>query len=229
MVSFKKLREMVQVKGNGNIVSKTYPVSSYLRLHIANRGITELIQSSEEKVEIEMDENLISYFEVANAGRTLYVTTDGKIRTPHFTKSVVRIYMRQLNNLVIRCDGGDVVTPNPITLATPLDLLVQSVGTVRLNLNAPSLKVVLQAQGDTHLMGDCGVVSIKNQSQGNLLAKELFCSELTLKNQAQGNVEVFADKKISIKHAGQGYVHYYGNGALVDVKQYGEGEVRHAE
>ncbi len=218
---------MVQVKGNGNIVSKTYPISSFLRLHIAVRGITELIQSEEEKVEVEMDENLLDHFEVGNAGRTLFVSTDGKLRRPIYTSCTVRIYFRQLEDLVIRCDAGNVVTTSRMVLQSPLDLKVQSVGNVTLNLSTPQLKAVLQMEGDVTLMGDCGTVDIRTQSEGNLMAKELFCSELKLKNQSQGNIDVFADKKIWISHFGQGYIHYYGDAALMDVKQYGEGEVKH--
>jgi hypothetical protein len=229
MVSFKKLREMVQVKGNGNIVSKTYPISSFLRLHIAVRGVTELIQSNEEKVEVELDENLAQYFDVQNAGRTLFVSTEGKILRANYTKVVTRIYFRQIDHLVVRCEGGNVICPKPLMLNSPLDVKIQSEGNTSLNLNAPQLKVVIQAQGDTTLMGDCGIVEIKNQSEGHLHARDLFTSELKLNNAAQGNVEVFADKKISIRHAGEGYIHYYGNAQLMDVRQYGTGEIKHCE
>jgi hypothetical protein len=227
MVSFKKLRQMVQVKGNGNIVSKVFPVSSFLRLHIGVRGMTELIQSEEEKVVVEMDENLLDHFEALNSGRTLFVTTDAKVRTPMFTKSIVRIYLRQLDQLVLRSDHGDVITPQQITLATPLEIKVQAVGSTQLNIHSPQLKVSLQGKGDCTLSGKCGVVNINNQNDGHLFAKELVADELTLRNQADGNVEVCASEKISIFHTGTGFVHYYGNAQLLDVKQNGIGEVRH--
>jgi Putative auto-transporter adhesin, head GIN domain len=227
MVSFKKLRQMVQVKGNGNIVSKSFPISSFLRLHIAVRGVTELIQSQEEKIEVEMDENLLEHFEVGNAGRTLYVSTEGKMRTPLFTKAIVRIYFRQIDQLVIRCDGGDVITPQPIRLVSPLDLKVQSIGMTTLNIQAPQLKVVLQSEGDCKLAGECVLVNIKNQSEGHLFAKDLHAHELILRNQADGNVEVFASEKISIFHSGTGYVHYYGDAQLMEVRHHGQSELRH--
>lgn len=227
MVSFKKLRQMVKIQGNGNIVSKVFPVSSFLRLHIAVKGVTELIQSQEEKVEVEMDGNLVDCFSATNAGRTLYISTEGSLRTPVYTTAVVRIHFRQIDHLVVRCEGGNVTCPKPITLQTPLDVKVQSEGNTTLNLSVPQLKLVAQTQGDITLLGDCGSVDIKTQSEGHLYARELFASELTLRNASQGNVEVFADKKISITHAGHGYVHYYGDAQLMDVKQYGHGEVRH--
>lgn len=227
MVSFKKLREMVQVKGNGNVVSKEYPVSSFLRLHIAVNGVTELIQSQEEKVEVEMDGNLLEYFGAYNSGRTLYISTEGTLRKPVFTQARVRIYFRQIDHLVIRCEGGDVRCPAPLVLQSPLDLTIQSAGNTQLNLQAPQVKALMQATGDVTLSGDCGVVEIKTQSVGNLYARELFASELTLKNSSVGNVEVFADKKIWLTHSGQGHIHYYGDAQLMDVKQWGQGEVRH--
>jgi hypothetical protein len=229
MVSFKKLRQMVQVKGNGNIVSKAYPVSSFLRLHIAVKGVTELIQSNEEKVEVEMDENLLDCVDVTNSGRTLFVTVAGKLRTPVFTKAVVRIYFRQIDHLVVSNEGGDVLCPQPISLNSPLDVKLQTEGNTHLHVNVPQLKLVTQSEGDLTLIGDCGLVELKNQSEGNLNARELFASELTLRNSGQGNVEVFADKKISIFHSGEGYIHYYGSAQLMDVKQHGDGEVRHCE
>src|ERR1035441_4102995 len=108
MVNFKKLRQMIEVKGNGNIVSKEIPVSSFLRLHISGKGLIELIQSQDEKVIVETDENLVDCFDAQNSGSTLYVSVDGKLRKPVFTKCVVKVYFRQLDALVIRCSGGDV-------------------------------------------------------------------------------------------------------------------------
>jgi hypothetical protein len=229
MVSFKKLRQMVQVKGNGNLISKTYPVSSFLRLHIAVTGLTELIQSEEEKVEVELDENLVDYFSAVNSGSTLFVTTEGVLRTPVFTRAVVRIYLRQLDHLVVRCEGGDVVCPQLIHLQSPLDVKVQTEGNTELNFQSPQLKVMLQAEGNVTLKGRSGIVDIKNQSEGHLFAKDLIAKELTLKNQALGNVEVFAEEKISISHSGQGYIHYYGSAQLMKIQQHGDGEVKHCK
>ncbi len=229
MVSFKKLRQMVQVQGNGTMVSKTFQVSSFLRLHVAVKGLTELIQSDEEKVEVEMDENLAEYFSAVNSGSTLFVTTEGVLRTPVFTRAVVRIYLRQLDHLVVRCEGGDVVCPQLIHLQSPLDIKVQTEGNTELNFQTPQLKVLLQAEGNVTLKGRSGLVDIKNQSEGHLFAKDLLAKELTLKNQAQGNVEVFAEEKISISHSGQGYVHYYGPAQLIYIQQHGDGEVKHCK
>src|ERR1043165_7144430 len=111
MVNFKKLRQLIQTKGNGNIVKKEIGVSSFLRLHISIKGDTEIIQSDEEKVVIEADENLQDYFEVVNSGKTLYITSGNTLWIPLFTRLSIKIYCRQMN-MLYNASHGDVFSGN---------------------------------------------------------------------------------------------------------------------
>jgi hypothetical protein len=222
MVSFKKLRQMIEVKGNGNVVSREVSVSSFIRLHISGHGLVELYQSDEEKVIIEADENLQEYFDIQNSGRTLYVSAGAK-----FTKCIIRIYCRQMDVLYVRNEKADLICPQEIALVNPVEIKVQSVGNTSLNINAPAIKILSQCEGNVAIKGKCESIEIKNQGQGDFSSKELLADKLSLKNMAQGNVEVFAGKEITISHFGHGYIHYYGNAVLKDVKQYGQGEIKH--
>lgn len=227
MISFKKLRKMIEVKGNGNVVSREISVSSYIRLHVSGHELVELYQSDEEKVVIETDENLQEFFEVANSGRTLYVSAGAKFKKPVYTKCVIRIYCRQLDVIYIRNEHADLVCPQEISLINPLDITIQSVGNTSLNFNAPSIKMLCQSEGNVSIKGKCESIDIKTQMQGDFNSRELIADKLKIKNMAQGNVEVFAEKEITISHYGEGYIHYYGNATLKDVKQYGSGEIKH--
>lgn len=227
MVNFKKLRQMIEIKGNGNIVSREVSVSTFTRLHIGCRGTIELHQSDEEKVVFEADENLQEFFAVANAGRTLFVAAEAKFRRPVFTSCVIKIFLRQMNILYVRNEGGNVVCPAEILLSQPLEIKIQSVGNTELNLVVPSIRILCQTEGNVTLRGACEKIDIKNQSQGNFNSAHLKAGDLSIKNMAQGNVELYAEKSISIKHYGEGYVHYYGPGAIKDVVQYGDGEIKH--
>jgi len=229
MVNFKKLRQMIEVKGNGNIVSRQVPVSSFVRLHLAATGIIELIQSNEEKVVIETDENLQDYFEVVNSGRTLYISSEAKFRKPVFTRCHTRVYLRQLNTLLVRFDGGELICPDSITLSEPLEVKIQSVGNTSLYINAPAIKLLSHCQGNVVIKGACGYIDINNKSEGNFSSKELMAETLSIKNMSEGNVDLFAANHIAISHFGQGDVHYYGNAVLKDVKQYGDGQISHVE
>jgi hypothetical protein len=227
MVNFKKLRQMIEIKGNGNIVSKEIKVSSFIRLHLSGKGTIALYQSDEEKVIIETDENLQEYFVAENSGRTLYVSAEAKFRKPVYTRCTIKVFLRQIDVLYVRNDNADVVCPDEISLVNPIEIKVQSVGNTELNINAPAIKILCQSEGNVLLKGKCGRIDIKNQSEGDFISTGLIADELAIKNMAEGNVELFANKTITISHYGEGYVHYAGNAVLKDVKQYGKGEIKH--
>jgi hypothetical protein len=228
MVNFKNLRQMIAVKGNGNIVTREIPVSSFIRLHLGVHGSVELIQSSEEKVVIEADENLIDYFEAVNSGRTLYVSSEAKWWIPSFTKGLVKVYFRQLDK-IRNCCHGHVYSSTPIQLTTPLEVKIQSHGDTDLELDVPALNLIMQCHGDVTLKGKCGQFEIKDQAHGNLKCRELKAQSVNINNMSHGDIDLFADESISIKHMGHGHIHYYGKGILKDIRQYGNGEIKHMD
>lgn len=217
---------MIEVKGNGNIVSREINVSTFIRLHLSGRGVIELHQGDEEKVVIETDENLQEYFSVENSGQTLYVSAEAKFRRPVYTSCVIKVFLRQMNTLFIR-NEGDVVCPDEISLSQPLEVKVQCEGNTTLNLIVPSIKLLCQAEGNVTLRGACEKMDLKNQSQGHFNSVHLKAGDVTIKNMAEGNVDLYAEKTIRMKHYGQGYIHYYGAATVNDVVQYGEGEIKH--
>jgi len=229
MVNFKKLRNANAIKGNGNIVSKEISVSTFVRLHLGCTGTIELHQGEEEKVIIEADENLMEHCAATNAGRTLYVSTREKIKQPAFSSCVVKVYFRQLNVLYVRNEQGHVVCPGEITLTEPLEIKVQSVGQTELWLNAPSVKILCQAQGNTILKGSAGKLEIRNQGYGDFDSSQLKAAELSIRNQGFGNVLLQASEAITISHYGHGFIHYSGNAVVKDIKQYGHGEVKRVQ
>jgi hypothetical protein len=227
MVNFKPLRQIIEVEGNGNVISREIPVSSFIRLHISGKGLIELHQSDEEKVIVETDANLQEFFSVINSGRTLYVSAETKMRKPAFTVCKVKIYLRQIDVLYVRNENADLICANQIALSNPLEIKVQSVGNTELDINAQAIKILCQSEGNILLKGRCESLSVKNQSQGDFNSKDLIADRVTIKNMALGNVQLFADREIRIKHFGEGYIHYSGKAIVRDVRQYGDGEIRH--
>lgn len=220
---------MIEVKGNGNIISREIQVSSFIRLHVSGKGLVELYQSDEEKVIVETDENFQEFFSVANSGRTLYVSAETKLKKPVYTVCKIKIYLRQIDVLYIRNDHANLICGNQITLSNPVEIKVQSVGNIELDINAPAIKILCQCEGNILLKGKCESLTIKNQSQGDFDSKNLIADRVTINNMAQGDVQLYADREIRIKHFGQGYIHYSGKAIMKDVRQYGDGEIKHVD
>jgi len=222
----KKIKAMFQVHGSGNMTTQERTVSSFIKLHLHFHGKATIVQSDEEKVVVECDDNLQEHVGTMNSGRTLYVVEESGIKKPLFTKLHVTIYVRNIDTLR-NSMAGEVETQGPIRSTSPFELVVDALGESRIELDVPALKCLLRCNGDTHLSGKSGTTLIKNQANGNLFARELNAASLTLKNMANGNVEVRAEEQIIIKHMGNGYVHYYGPAVLKDVNMMGTDNVRH--
>jgi len=227
-MNFKKLRTMIKVKGNGEIISAERSVSSFIRVHVSVSGMVELIQSDEEKVIIEADENLHEYIEVVNSGRTLYITMDGKWRIPDFTTLKVKVYYRQVFTIYNGCVNGTLTCANTLTSSQPVEIKIYSdKSNSKLNINAPAIKLVTACVGDVEIEGSCNTLEVNAKSQGNLYARQLIAKNTILKNYSQGNLEIYADETLTISNYGEGNISYWGNGILRDIKQYGNGEVKH--
>jgi hypothetical protein len=226
MFSFKQLRQLMQVQGSGTLAVRTQAVSSFTRLHLSVHGTVELRQSTEEKVVIEADDNLLDHVSVTNAGRTLYVTSEDKLRRPAYSQLRVTVHLRQLQHLDI-ASQGHVICPEPLLAVEPLEIKIQSVGNTQLLLQADALSLYSACQGKVEVAGTAGEVKIKNLSDGDLDCGQLAAQHLQLRNLGTGNVQLHAEQTIRIQHLGAGSVHYAGPARLLDVRHYGAGEIRH--
>jgi hypothetical protein len=229
MVNFKPLRQMIEVKGNGNIISREIKVSSFIRLHLSGKGSVELYQSDEEKVIIETDENLQEFVWATNSGRTLYVSAESKLRKPVFTVCTIKIYIRQIDVMHIRNENSNLICGNQLAVTGPVEIKVQSAGNTELDINAPAIKILCQSVGNVMLKGKCDNLIVKNQAIGDFNSRDLIAGRVSIQNSAVGNVLLYAEKEITIKHSGVGYIHYAGKAILKDVLQHGVGEIKHMD
>ncbi len=227
-MNFKKLRQFIAVKGNGNLTSEERLVSSFLRLHISIPCSLELIASEEEKIVVTTDENLQSFVGVVNSGRTLYVSSNKMLKISEFTSLKIQVYTRQLDTLNIGTNGNVIMT-EAYECVAPLDIKVESAGNTELLLSAPSIKLNIQSHGDFKIKGACTDLTVKTQSHGDFDAKELHAQNVVFNTQSKGNAWLYGSETLKIKHSADGFVHYYGNGILKDVLHHGTGEVKHCK
>ncbi|MES2284065.1 MAG: DUF2807 domain-containing protein [Bacteroidota bacterium] len=221
---------MVSIQGNGNIITKEIIVSSFLQLHLSISHEIEIHHSNEEKVVIEMDENLQDYIDVSNSGRTLYVTTDtGIFKKSLFTKCKVKVYYRQLNVINIANENADFDCKELLNFPNDIEINIQSVGNTKLRINAPGIKFINKCIGNVIFEGKCHFIDIKHDGIGTLNTKELIADEVVMKHRGVGEINSFANDSITISHSGVGNIFYYGSAILKDIKQHGAGIIQHKE
>jgi Putative auto-transporter adhesin, head GIN domain len=228
-MSFKRLRQLISVTGNGDLTERTYTVSSFLRLHLTLGGTVEIIKSDEEKVIITTDENLHTYISATNSGRTLYLATHSKLQAPIFTSLNIQIFVRQLDTIYIASSGDAFIMEKMYQNDVPLDIKIQSEGDTILQLSAPQMRLSTQCNGNIVITGVCDDLNARIQNEGDFDAKGLQAKKVQFTTHSNGNALISASESLVIKHFASGYIHYFGNGRLNDIKHFGKGEVKHCQ
>ncbi len=218
---------MIELKGDAKIGTKEIPVSSFLRIHVLAAGTVEMIQSEEEKVVLEADENLIPYIEVSNSGRTLYISAESSFRKLSFSSCRIKIFLRQVDTICISHAQASVCSETGISSSFPLDIKVQEASQFSMPLYCPSVAILHQAVGPVCLTGKCQYLSVKVLGEGNFDARHLQAEELQAKITSDCDVKLHAERQLEITQLGDGTVHYSGPAVLRDLNQRGDGIVRH--
>ncbi len=204
-VTVKKWRRILAEKGSGNVVIKTINVLPFTQLHLYTNCNVALVQSDEEKVVIEMDDNLIDSINVDNATHALYVNSKKRIHVPTFTQGKITIYFRQLEAIYMTTHG-DVSTYSPLILSHAFVLKMVCHGDTMFDVSAPEMKINATNHGDFSLHFRGQKLEMNNISSGD----------------SRLNIEV---EQVELVQEGHGDLFLSGNGSSLNVANSGHGDV----
>jgi Holliday junction resolvase len=130
---------VTRVEGSGNLTTKTFDFSDFIRVEAANGIQLEISYSSTYNIEITADDNVIEYIEVSKSGNTLRVkpkrntafrsaTMIAKVAMPHLLQLDLsggsEAYITEFHSsddLSVKLSGGShingFITPSDITVA----------------------------------------------------------------------------------------------------------------
>lgn len=187
------------IEGNGNLVTKEVPVSSFESLKASGVYELKLSQAGKESVKIEADENLQQYFNVHNEGRQLVIEMKDLKDKNLKLKNKMRVYLsfKTLKELDLKT-VGNVTADAPLTFAD-LDIKNKSVGKIDLDLTAAALTLSNNSVGEVTLSGKAQSAVITNRGVGHLKAGGFVVQTLNIDNSGVGGAEVNAEKGLTVK------------------------------
>lgn len=192
-------KETETIEGNGKLVTKEVPVSSFESLKASGVYELKLSQGSTESVKIEADENLQPYFNVHNEGKQLVIEMKDTKNKNWKMKDKMRVYVtfKNLKEMDLKTVGS-VNAETPLTFAN-LDINNNSVGHVDLNLSANTLTLKNSSVGKVKLEGKAQNAVVTNSGVGNLQAGSFVVQTMSIDNSGVGGAEVNAEKELKVK------------------------------
>jgi hypothetical protein len=192
-------QERETIEGNGNLVTRDVPVTSFEALKANGVYELKLSQGDKETVKIEADENLQQYFDIRTEGKTLLVDMKGLKNKNLKNKNKMRVHVtfKQLKALDLSTVGS--VAAEKELNFSDLDFSNASVGKVQLQLTANTVRFKNSSVGSVQLTGKAQNAVFTNSGVGSLDAGSFVVQTMNITNSGIGGATVNAEKELKVK------------------------------
>lgn len=191
--------ERETIEGNGKLVTRDVPVSSFDELNASGVYELKLLQGDKEAVKVEADENLQQYITVHNEGSKLVIDMKSMKNKNLKNKNKMRVYVtfKKLKALELSTVGS--VNAEKELSFSDLEIKNASVGKVDLHLSANTLKFNNTSVGEVKLAGKAQNAVFTNHGVGSLDAGNFVVQTMNIENNGVGGATVNAEKELKVK------------------------------
>jgi hypothetical protein len=199
------------LEGNGKLVTKEVPVSSFDALKASGIYELKLSQGSKETVKIEADENLQELFQVRNEDNKLVIDMKKMKNKSLKSKNKMKVYVtfKKIKEMELSTVGN--VGSEEQLAFDDLAMKNKSVGNVDLKLTANKIDLKNTSVGNVKLSGKAQDAVVKNSGVGSLEAGSFLVQTMNIENTGIGSAEVNAEKDLKVKDSFMGKVKNKGN------------------
>lgn len=215
------------INGSGEIIETTVEVPNFQNLQMVGSIDAEISSGNAFKVKIVGDDNLTEYVESKVKEGTLRVNfrKNVRIKNSHVKVVVTTPFLNKIESE----GSGDITSDSLLANNRQMELKSAGSGNMKLQLNAPAIKVNGAGAGNFVLSGQTKDLECSIAGSGDVNSMDLKAENAKIKIAGSGNVKVFASVNLSANIAGSGNIVYYGNPSLSEVKVAGTGTVKGGE
>ncbi len=195
------------IDGNGEVTKEQRAVSSFDKIDISGGYEVLINQGDEEKLELEVDENLLEYIETETKDNTLYISSTEPIGGATSLKLYITVV--DVDDIDV---SGAIELRNKGTYKTEnLEIDVSGASDIDLDVDIENLIMDMSGASETTLTGNASNFEIDISGAGELQAKKLKTRNTTISISGAGSAVVHAKKTLNVSVSGAGSVKYKGN------------------
>lgn len=214
------------VNGSGNAQTELRQLESVQHVRLAGTGDMEISFGEKSQIEIEADDNILSYIETDVRGDTLIIGTRNNTSIRPRTPIKYRLQLPSLAS--VKVSGSGTVT-SPKLEAEEASLTISGDGRINIaHVDTEELTINVSGNGELHLAGQASTQSIDVSGSGRITGTDLQVERADVRIAGSGNVELWATEQIDVRISGSGEVIYRGN-PTIQQSISGSGELVRAE
>ncbi len=198
---------ITSVDGNGDVIKEERTVTSFNQIDISGGFEVLINQGNEEKLELEVDENLLALITTETKNNTLIIKSYKSIGNAKSLKLYITVV--ELNEIEV--SGAVQMKNKGILEGQNLEIDVSGAGDVDLKLDVETLTMDMSGASETTLKGKADHFEIELSGAGELDAKKLKTRNAIIGISGAGSAIVHAKKTLKVDVSGAGSVKYKGN------------------
>jgi hypothetical protein len=213
--------------GSGTPATEQRTLPAFEGVTLAGSMDLVVRQGDTQRVEVEVDDNLLPYLETevsgSGADARLHVRWKRGTSIRNARQARVSVTVPRLTSLAASGSGDMTVEP----FETPaLNIRISGSSDTRLQrLTTADLQISISGSGDVLGAGTATRVKIGVAGSGDVKLAEMKAGEVAVSIAGSGDASVHADKSLEVRIAGSGDVVYTGNPATVNARVAGSGSV----
>lgn len=211
------------VTGNGNVIKEDHVLSGkFQKIKASNGLLVELVNSQEQKIIIEADENLHEYIEIEIDKGNLIVKTTKNIRKAKSKK--VTIAYTELES--IQASSGANVIGLSEMIADKFDLKTSSGAQIDVSVLAKEIDAQSSSGSSINIRGQARNFNTKASSGSSIDAKDLIAIYCVSKTSSGASSTLNVQQSLDAKASSGSEVKYYGEPEVVTQNTSSSGRVR---
>lgn len=213
------------IKGKGERITKVFEPGSFEELYLEGAYKVTLEKSSEEKIVIEAEENLIEHLEIDIRNDKLHISSHDFLYSDDGIE--IAVFYKNLDELNI--DGACTIEGFDILKADLFRIEMGGAGTVDLELDVRELEMDISGAGAVKLKGFAGDATVNMSGAGGLSAYKLITERCKIDISGVGSADIHVENELYASIGGLGGINYRGNPELKRSSVSGLGKIERVD
>ncbi len=210
------------IKGSGNVIKETREVSGFHGIDIGGAYEVILIKAAQEKIVLEVDDNLLPYITTKVFGGILEIENDKDFRNT--TKLKVTIYFKMIDE--IELSGAASLFSEDVLKAESIEIDASGASDINLKLDTDRLEADFSGASKVELSGRAGNVEIDASGATVYNAIELETENCEIDASGAAVARIWVTGKLGLEASGASSVRYKGSPSIDIINISGASSVR---
>jgi hypothetical protein len=212
------------ITGNGNIRTENRNTGNFQAVKTSGSIDIEITNGSAYSVSVEDDDNVLPYIvtEMSNGTLNIHYQDATSINNDHAKVYITAPSLDKLSS----SGSADIIIKDPLKNAQGIEMNVSGSGSIKGEVDAPSVSVDITGSGNVDLKGRTKDFECTVTGSGDVNCGGLQSENTTVKIMGSGNAHVFASVHLSASSFGSGDIYYGGNPSNPEIHTTGSGSVQ---